>query len=353
MIQIGDRELINFSSNDYLGLSHDPEVIASAQNALDKYGLGSGASRLLSGGTVLHKELEEELADLKGTEQSLLFGSGYMANTGTIPAIASAQDVIFSDELNHASIIDGCRLSKAKTIIYGHCNVQELKELLKPDISGRKIVITESIFSMDGDLAPLDELYTLCKENGAILYLDDAHGIGVLGEGKGALAHFGLPTAPFVLQMGTLSKALGSMGAFVASESTVYRYLLSTARTLIFSTALPALVAAGALTALRTMRKRPEIIVKFLERIKMVHTELGSIGIDKGRSMSQIIPVMCGNVDHAMHVSGFLSVHGVHAPAIRPPSVKRPRIRISLTAAHTDEDISMLLELIGECFGKQ
>ncbi len=229
-ILIEGSEFINFSSNDYLGLSSDRRIMEAAKEAIDIYGFGSGASRLLSGGTDLNLKLEKIIAEFKGTESAIVFNSGYTANTSVIPAIADEDAVIFSDELNHASIVDGCRLSRARKIIYNHANMQHLWDLMKRDNSRRKIVITDTVFSMDGDIAPLKELYDMCLQNNAILYIDDAHGTGVLGEGQGALRHFGISPAPWIIQMGTLSKALGSFGAFVAADREIIQWLVNKSR---------------------------------------------------------------------------------------------------------------------------
>ena len=233
-IRLNGTEYINFSSNDYLGLANHPYIIDRVKKALDTYGYGSSASRLLCGGSTLHKELENKIAEFKTTESALVFNSGYSANTGVIPAIADKDDVIFSDELNHASIIDGCRLSKAKTLIYGHKNVSQLDDLMKKEVAKRKIVITDTVFSMDGDIAPLHDMYEICEENKAVLYIDDAHGTGVLGNGRGALSHFDIKPKPWILQMGTFSKALGSFGAFLAGSSDVIQWTLNNARSFIF-----------------------------------------------------------------------------------------------------------------------
>ena len=249
-IVISGKEYINFASNDYLGLAGHPYIREKAKNAIDFYGFGAGASRLLGGGCALHKELEERTALFKGTEASLVFNSGYAANAGILPSIADKDFTIFSDELNHASIIDGCRLSGAKLYIYRHKDLSHLGELIEKGSSGKKLVITDTVFSMDGDIAPLKGIYEICRNNGALLYIDDAHGTGVLGNGKGALSHFQIRPEPWIIQMGTFSKALGSYGAFVAGSSAVIQWILNTARSFVFSTALPPCIVAGSLAGL-------------------------------------------------------------------------------------------------------
>jgi len=352
MILINGYEYVNFASNDYLGLAHDPEIIKEAVNALKTYGLGAGASRLLSGGTQLHRELEHELARLKGTEDALVFNSGYATNAGVIPALSREMDVILSDELNHASIIDGCRLSSARKIIYPHCDIGTLSEMLEKEKDSRKLVITESIFSMDGDLAPLDKIFALCESTGAVLYVDDAHATGVLGGGRGGLARFNLPIVPFVVQMGTLSKALGVFGAFIAAERSVCEYLTNTARTIIFSTALPPPVIAAALMTVQRVMRSPELIEHLWENVHLFHLGIERLKIEKGAGESQIIPLFCESIDEAVRLSEYLFRKGIYAPAIRPPTVVRPRIRISLTAAHTRSDIEGLLDMLGGFFGR-
>ncbi|MGD0281994.1 MAG: aminotransferase class I/II-fold pyridoxal phosphate-dependent enzyme, partial [Dissulfurispiraceae bacterium] len=225
-----DRMYINFASNDYLGLAYAASLIDAAANAMAEYGFGSGASRLLSGGTQVHSSLEKAVASFKETEAALVFNSGYTANISALPSIAGEGDAIFSDEFNHASLVDGCRLSRARKLIYNHRDIAHLEGLMKTIRGGKKIVVTDTVFSMDGDIAPLREITALCREHSALLYLDDAHGTGVLGNGRGALANFGIQAEPWIIQMGTFSKALGSYGAFIAGSSGMVEWLINTAR---------------------------------------------------------------------------------------------------------------------------
>jgi 8-amino-7-oxononanoate synthase len=345
-IKIGGREYINFSSNDYLGLANHPYIINKVKKALDDYGYGSAASRLLCGGSNLYREIEERIAQFKDTEFALVFNSGYAANTGLIPAIACADDAIFSDELNHASIIDGCRLSRAKTLIYRHKDLSHLEDLLTRENVKRKIVVTDTVFSMDGDIAPLNGIYDICKRDNAILYIDDAHGTGVLGNGRGALSRFNIKPDPSIIQMGTFSKALGSYGAFVAGSRDVIRWIINTARSFVFSTALPSCIVAGSIAALELIEKDSELIKRLWANREKVALLLKDIGYNIMGSETPIIPLKTGTVEDTLRISGHLFEKGIFAPAIRPPTVMEPRIRITVTAAHTDEDIKRLIEAL-------
>ena len=352
-IVIDGKEYINFSSNNYLGLANHPHVIESSRKALERFGFGSGASRLLCGGSILHSELEKRTAKFKGTESALIFNSGYSANTGIIPAIADEGDVIFSDELNHASIVDGCRLSRAKKVIYRHKGTKNLSELIEKETAKRKIIITDSIFSMDGDISPLKELYDICLTLNVFLYIDDAHGTGVLGNGKGALAHFGIKPEPWIIQMGTFSKALGSFGAFAAGSKDAIGWILNTARSFIFSTALPSCAAAASIAALEVIEKEPELLNKLWSNREQAVHGITKLGYDIMGSETPIIPVRTGTVEEALQISQHLMKNGIFAPAIRPPSVKEPRIRIAVTSAHTAEDIERLIKALDSATVKQ
>jgi 8-amino-7-oxononanoate synthase len=347
-VKFGSREYINFSTNDYLGLANHPYLIDTAKKALDDYGYGSAASRLLSGGSNLHKELEDKIAKFKGTEFALVFNSGYSANTGIIPAITDTGDVIFSDELNHASIIDGCRLSKTKTLIYRHKDVSHLDDLIRKEDAKSKIVITDTVFSMDGDIAPLSEICDICKKNNAILYIDDAHGTGVLGNGKGTLSHFNIKPEPWIIQVGTFSKAFGSFGAFVAGSRDVIEWILNTARSFIFSTALPSCVIAASIAALELIEGNPELIKKLWANRNKVVKYIKDTNFDIIKSETPIITLKTGTVLNTLRVSKHLYDKGIFAPAIRPPTVMEPRIRITVTAAHTDENIEKLIQTLRE-----
>jgi 8-amino-7-oxononanoate synthase len=346
-IRIGGRQLINFSSNDYLGLANHPSVISAAKDALERYGAGSGASRLLSGGTELHRQLEEALATFKSTEAALVFNSGYAANVGMLSAIADSETTIFSDELNHASIIDGCRLSRAETVVYPHTDMDTLRRLIKKKRK-RALIVTDTVFSMDGDIAPLKDILEIAEEHDALVYIDDAHGTGVLGGGRGALHHFGLSPEPFLLQMATLSKALGSMGAFVAGERVVVEWAINTARTMIFSTALPAHVLAASKEAVRIVMSNSTLVKRIWDNRDVLYTELKELGLDTGRSQTPIIPVLMSSNEKALRLSAFLFERGIYAPAVRRPAVRQPRLRITVTAVHTKEDILRLVDALKE-----
>ncbi len=347
-IKLGGREYVNFSSNDYLGLANHPYIINKVKKALDEYGSGSGASRLLSGGSILHKELEDKTAQFKETESALVFNSGYAANSGIIPAITDKDDMIFSDELNHASIIDGCRLSKAKTVIYRHKDLSHLEDLIRKEDAKNKIVITDTVFSMDGDIAPLAGIYDICKKNNAILYIDDAHGTGVLGNGRGTLSHFNIKPEPWVIQMGTFSKALGSFGAFVTGNREVIEWIQNTARSFIFSTALPSCVIAASIAALELIKNDSELIKKLWENRDRAASDIKDSGYDIMGSETPIIPLKTGNVEDTLRISRHLYEKGLFAPAIRPPTVIEPRIRITVTASHTNNDIERLIMTLRE-----
>ncbi len=354
-IRVGDRELINFASNDYLGLANHPEVVKTAAESMKEFGFGSGASRLLGGGSLLHRDLEQKIARFKETEASLIFNTGYAANTGVIPAVSGEGDAIFSDELNHASIVDGCRLSRARTVVYRHRDTVHLSELLKKEEGGRKIVVSDTVFSMDGDIAPLKEIYDICsslnrepRRISVLLYLDDAHGTGVIGEGRGALARFSLRPEPWIIQMGTFSKALGSFGAFVAGSREVIQWITNKARSFVFSTAIPACAAAASLKALELIEQSPELLQKLWRNRRMLVDSLRKAGFDTGQSETPIIPLKMKTIAETLNLSRFLHEKGIYAPAIRPPTVREPRVRITVTAGHSESDITTLVKALSD-----
>lgn len=361
VIRISGKVYVNFSSNDYLGLAAHPELVKAAAQAMQKYGFGAGASRLLAGGTLLNEKLERSIAVWKETDAVRIFNSGHAVNTGVIPVLADEGDVIFSDALNHASIIDGCRLSRAKTVVYRHKDIAHLKYLLSQEKGGRSIIISDTVFSMDGDIAPLQELYDLCRsanpalstQHSTLLYLDDAHGTGVLGRGKGALAHFGIKPEPWIIQMGTFSKALGAFGAFAAGSDDVIQWISNRARSLLFSTALPPAVIAAATAALQMIGKDGGLARKLWSNREYLVTALHAIGYDTGLSETPIIPIRTSSIEEAVRVSQFLFDHGVYTPAIRPPTVKEPRIRIVVTAAHEKKHLERLVSLLRQSKRRQ
>jgi 8-amino-7-oxononanoate synthase len=364
-ILINGRKLINFASNDYLGLCRSKLLEKKSELAIRKFGSGPGAARLLAGGTALHKELETEAARYLGREAAILFNSGYHANTGAIPALARGGDIILSDELNHASIIDGCRLSRAKTIVFEHKNITKLETLLRKNKKaapgGKIFIITESVFSMDGDIAALDELYGLAGKYNCALYVDEAHAIGVLGKGRGGCAHFGMKNSslknsrnkgPLLIQMGTFGKALGSYGAFIAAEREVIQYLQNTARTYLFSTALPVQAVAASLASLALLSKEKggKLMAGLWRNQDLLRSELSQAGFRPGFSPTEspIIPLLLPSAVVALRVSGYLLKKGFYAPAIRPPTVKVPRLRLTVTAAHNRRQILGLVQALEE-----
>ncbi len=342
-ITIHGKKFINFASNDYLGLSQHPAVKETSIEAIKLFGIGSGASRLLGGGTVIHKKLEELLCAFKNSQASLILNSGYTANTSIIPSIAEENDIIFTDELNHASIIDGCRLSRAEKVIYKHGDIDDLNKLIKNSFcKGKKIVITDTVFSMDGDIAPISDIYELCKNEEALLYLDDAHGTGVLGQGFGALKHFNLNSDSFIIQMGTFSKALGSFGAFVCGSSTLIDWFTNSSRGFIFSTALPASIVASAYASLKIVMQDGSFVEKLWENTYKVIGIIKSLGLKTTNTQTPIIPIIFEDIKDAMHASRLLQDSNIYAPVIRPPTVKIPRIRLTVSAAHKPEEIEAL-----------
>jgi 8-amino-7-oxononanoate synthase len=352
-ISIKGQTYINFASNDYLNLSGHPEIVKAAVNSLNKYGFGSGASRLLSGTYASHERLEKRIAKFKKTEASLVFNTGYAANTGIIPVLAEEGSLIFSDELNHASIVDGIRLSKGGVMIYKHKDVDCLEALLKrtssENLIKRKIIITDTVFSMDGDIAPLRDLIRISEKYNALLMIDDAHGTGVVGKtGRGGLEHFGIK-ADNVIQMGTLSKALGCFGAFVAGKKDLISLLVNRSRSFIYSTSLPPAVAEAGIKAIDILDSRS---VKLRKRLwknrERLHEGLQELGFDTLGSETPIIPVLIGGVDSTLKTGEYLFRNKIFAPAIRPPTVPegKCRIRVTVTAGHTDKDIDQVLEVM-------
>lgn len=348
---IDGRTVLLFCSNDYLGLAAHPALGDAAADAMARYGFGAGASRLVSGTMSLHEELEHSIAAFKGTEAAILFNSGYAANTGMIPALAGEDDVIFSDALNHASIIDGCRLSKARTIVYQHGDLNDLEHHLRGSASARKkLIITDGIFSMDGDIAPLPGLVSLAERYNALLMVDDAHGTGVLGNGgRGTVEHFGL-AGKVPIQMGTLGKALGCFGAYVAGDRGLIQYLLNTSRSYIFSTALPPAVCAASLAALSLVEREPQRREHLWNNRKRLAAGLAKLNVACAGSETPIIPIIVGDAEPALVASRRLFELGLYAPAIRPPSVSvgSSRIRLTVMASHTDEDIDQALLLTAQ-----
>jgi 8-amino-7-oxononanoate synthase len=331
------RKYLLLASNNYLGLATDSRVLHAASEALRRYGASTAASRLVSGSTTLHRELESELAALKGTEAAILFSSGYLANLGTIGALVGPGDAIFCDRLNHASIVDAAFLSRARLVVYHHADPEHLAELLERHSGRRRLIVTDSVFSMDGDLAPLPALCDLAERWGCMLMVDEAHATGVLGaRGAGAVEALGLRgRVPIV--MGTLSKALGSVGGFVAGSRRLVDFLRNRARTFMFDTALAPSAVGAALAAVRVARVEQERRDRLQQMIAALHDELADLGYEVLPPDAAILPVMVGDSATALDLALALRERGVWAPAIRPPAVPRgtARVRLTLMATHT------------------
>jgi len=346
-IRIKGRDLLLMASNDYLGLSQHPHLISRAAQAAAQWGAGSAAARLISGSCTLFDELEKRLAHFKQTQAALLFSTGYMANLGLLSALAGPDDIIFSDELNHASIIDGCRLSRAKVSVYSHVNMAALAaRLRRAGRFRRRIIVTDALFSMDGDIAPLPRLLELARSHDAVLIVDDAHGTGVLGpQGRGTIAHFGLEDPDRLIIMGTLGKALGCFGAFVAGSRVLIDYLVNRARTFIFTTAMPPSNAAAALAAVDIVEQDAGLRERLQENTAFLHRELRSLGFDLGSSRTQIIPIMAGEARKALAMADHLMEQGIFLLAIRPPTVpaNAARLRLTVTALHTRQELERVV----------
>ncbi len=348
--RVEGRELLNFSSNDYLNLAHDPRVVAAAREALDRAGVGATASALVSGRTPWHVELENRLARFERQPAAVLFPSGFAANVGTICALAGKDDTIFSDRLNHASLIDGCRLSQARLRIYGHDDLAGLEEdLRKCPASGRRLIVTDSVFSMDGDLAPLPELCDLAERYGAILIVDEAHATGVFGEcGRGVAELQGVEERVTV-RVGTLSKAIGVLGGFVAGSQSLIDWLWNRARPQIYSTALPPVVCAAARAAIDIIESEPERRRCLLQLADEFRRKLAGAGVETIRNgVGPIVPVLLQTAERALHVARQLEEEGFLVAAIRPPTVPAgtSRLRISLTSGHRPADVEALAEAL-------
>lgn len=348
---VDGRRALNFCSNNYLGLANHPRLREAAQSASQKYGVGPAAVRTIAGTMDLHIQLEQRMAAFKGVEAAITFQSGFNANLATIPALVGKEDVIFSDELNHASIIDGSRLSGAKIVRYAHCDPNDLSRKLEEYRSShpRALVITDGVFSMDGDVAPLDKIFTVCSERETILMVDDAHGEGVLGRGgRGIVDHFGLHGKVDV-EIGTLSKAFGVVGGVVAGNALVVEWLHQRGRPFLFSSAMTVPDTAACLAALDLLEESTQLVDKLWENTRYFKAEMQSLGFDIGHSVTPITPIMLGEAPLAQQFSRRLFESGVFAMAIGFPTVPRgkARIRVMISASHEKDDLDQGLDAFG------
>jgi glycine C-acetyltransferase len=350
-VALEGRDVLLLCSNNYLGLADHPLLKEAAVRATERYGTGSGASRLVSGTMELHAELEERIARFKGTEAALLFNSGYTANSGTIPALVGRNDVVFSDRLNHASIVDGCLLSRARFVRYPHNDMAALRRLLEQQPSeGLRLIVTDGVFSMDGDIANLPALVELKREFGALLMVDDAHGTGVLGDGGRGSAELCGVMDGIDIHMGTLGKALGGFGAYVAASREIVEYLVNRARSFIFSTSLPPAVLGAAITAfdLVDSAEGAELRQKLAENSRLFRERLTAAGFDTMGSATQIVPLRVGEAERAMAFTGRLLEQGIFAQGIRPPTVPSgsSRLRCTLMATHDPRELERAADSI-------
>ena len=341
------RSVVNLSSNNYLGLTTHPRLRAAALDALERFGVGSGSVRTIAGTMEIHMELERRLAEFKKVEAVVVFQSGFAANAGTVSAILTKEDVVISDELNHASIIDGCRLSRAAIKVFPHKDVDAARRIIKDLPAGqRKLLITDGVFSMDGDLGPLPGLCALAEETGCIMMVDDAHASGVFGKnGRGTIDHFGMH-GRVDIQVGTLSKAIGALGGYVAGNRNLIEFLYHRARPFLFSTSHPPAVTAACIAALDVLMEEPQIIDRLWENTRFFKAGLERLGFNTGLSESPITPVIAGDSAKANALSDRLFEEGVFAQGIAFPTVARDkaRVRTIVTATHTREDLQFALD---------
>ncbi len=348
-VTLDGRPVLLLCSNNYLGLADRAEVREAAAEAARRWGAGAGASRLISGNMEPHRRLEERLAAFKGYESALLFGSGYLANTGVVAALAGRGEVVFSDELNHASIVDGCRLSRAETFVYRHRDLEHLAWALY-HVRGRPaLIVTDGVFSMDGDVAPLAELLELARRHGARLMVDEAHATGALGPGgRGSVSAAGL-SGELDVVVGTLGKALGSYGAYVCASAETVDYLVNTARPFIFSTAPPPPSAGAALAALELLEAEPELVERLQARAATLRAALAEEGLGAGACQSQVVPIQVGDAETAMALCEEVLRRGVFAQGIRPPTVPEgsSRLRCTVMATHEEQELAWAARQIG------
>jgi glycine C-acetyltransferase len=354
-VTIDGRRVLNFCANNYLGLANHPRLREAAKQAIDRYGIGPGAVRTIAGTTTLHIELERRLAEFKHAEACITFQSGFTANLATVPALMGDGDLIFSDELNHASIIDACRLSKARTIRYAHNDIDDLRRKLADNAQfRRRLIVSDGVFSMDGDIAPLDKLCAVAEEHGAILMVDDAHGEGVLGKGgRGIVDHFGLH-GRVDIEVGTLSKAFGVVGGLVAGKKPIIDWLRQRGRPFLFSSAMTAPDVAACIEAVNILQESDELVARLWENARILRAGMQQLGFDTGHSQTPIIPLMLGEAPLAQQFSRKLFEKGLFAMAIGYPTVPmgKARIRVMNSAAHSKSDLEQALDIF-EAVGKE
>ncbi len=346
-ITVDGKKVFNLCSNNYLGFANDPQLKSSAQKAIETYGVGPAAVRTIAGTTNLHKELERKLAIFKGAESTITFQSGFCANLAVIPAIVGEGDVVFSDELNHASIIDGCRLSKSKIVRYGHCNPKDLQVKISEEKAARRmLIITDGVFSMEGDIAPLPEIVEIAENFGAITMVDDAHGEGVLGRGgRGIVDHFNLH-GRVDIEVGTLSKAFGVVGGYIAGSKRLTDYLAQKGRPFLFSSAVTAADVAACIAAVDTLTALDTLVKQLWQNTEFFQEKMRRIGFNLGNTKTPITPVMIGDAKIAKDFSQRLFEAGIFAQAIGYPTVPigKARIRVMLSATHSKEDLAWAIE---------
>jgi glycine C-acetyltransferase/8-amino-7-oxononanoate synthase len=353
-VLLDGKPVLLLCSNNYLGLADHPRVRQAAADAAMRWGAGAGSSRLVSGNMTIHRRLEERIAEFKHSEACVLFGSGYLANTGIIQSLAREGDVVFSDELNHASIVDGCRLAGARTFVYDHCDMDHLEWGLREAGGRGALIVTDGVFSMDGDVAPLADIVELAHDHDARVMVDDAHGMGALGPGgRGSVAEAGLEDE-VDLVIGTLGKALGSYGAYACTSRTMAKWLVNTARTLIFSTALspPAVAAAGA--ALELLVEEPRRVERLQRNARILKDALTEQGMATGDSTTQVLPLVVGEADDAVRVCEEALEKGIFAQAIRPPTVPQgsSRLRLAVMASHTRAELQAAASVLAVAMRK-
>jgi len=349
-VLLDGRPVLLLCSNNYLGLADHPRVRSAAADAANRWGAGAGASRLISGNMEPHRQLEERLAEFKRYEAALLFGSGYLANTGAIAALAGRGEMVFSDELNHASIIDGCRLARAEVFVYRHRDTEHLAWGLQRATGRPALIVTDGVFSMDGDVAPLESLAQLARRHACRLMVDEAHATGAIGPGgRGSVAAAGL-SGEVDLVVGTLGKALGAYGAYVCASRELTEFLLNTARSFIFSTALPPPVVAAAQTALELLDSEPQRVQRLRSNAAVLREALAGEGLAPGGTETQIVPVAVGTAEQTMALSERLLERGVFAQGIRPPTVPEgsSRLRFTVMATHEATELREAAGLVGE-----